>query len=133
MEYKDLLQIYLMSGQKIDSLWEFFVTIHLAIFGIFFLIERVKNNHIIIFYVSYILFAVINLRAKIYEYNFIISIYSELKESTHNLTSISKYFLSHQFTDRIFVTLFVHIFAFLCVSLILFMQWQKNKKAKCEQ
>ena len=128
MELYELLDLYMSSGQKLDALWQFFVSIHIAIFGALFLFHKMKIYQIIISLMSYIGFSIINIRAKIYEYEFYASITKEIKDKNlDSLKYVNQFFNQYIVDDRIMITVVVHIFSFLCLSYLLAMSKEPNK------
>lgn len=134
MEMKDLLEAYTLSAQNIDSLWEFFVTVHMALFGAFFYLHKVEKYQLFIFMISYILFTLINIRAKITEYNFYNSIINDTSSKCNDNSHLCNFFHNYSPDDRIHITIAVHILAFIAVSYLSYNTWHlinsKNKKSK---
>lgn len=128
MELFELLQIFSMAGQKIDALWEFFVTVHLAIFGALFMFHKMKTHQLVITLISYIAFSIINLRAKIEEYELYKSILLEIKKiDKQRLMQLSSFFSGYNVDDRIIVVYTVHIIAFGFFSFLLSKSMSTNK------
>lgn len=127
MELKDLLQIYMMSAQNLDSLWEFYVTIHLGVFGAFFVLHRLALHQLMIFWFSYILFLLINTRAKVKEYEIYSSLISDLKVTMVNEKShIGSFFMEYDVSDRIWITYIVHLFSLIVVTLLCYKSWRSK-------
>ena len=116
----ELFQLFSMSGQKLDALWEFFVTIHLAIFGALFLFHKIKRHQIIILIISYLTFSLINIRAKIHEYDIYKSFLIELKSNNLDATpAIKKFILNYSVDDRVIITVTIHLLALLFLLYLL--------------
>ena len=122
MNLFELMQIFSIAGQKIDSLWEFFVTVHIAIFSGLFLYKHMKKDQLVISLFSYGLFSIINLRAKIQEYELYQSLLQDIKEINfnENVNNISNFIGNYDVSDRYMVTYFVHFFAFMVLLYLLF-------------
>lgn len=115
----ELFQIFSMSGQKLDALWQFYVTVHLAIFGALFIFHKMKTHQIVISIISYLVFSVINLRAKIYEYIIYSSFLQELRnKDLTSLPHINDFLSDYTVDDRITITITIHA---LSLSLLLFL------------
>ncbi len=122
MDIDSLLHLFSSSGQKIDALWQFYVTVHIAVFGGLFVFHRMYRHQIFIIIISYIAFSLINLRAKIFEYEFYNAVLDDLKLDSSSLgVNINNFFEIYTLEDRLLVTLVVHIFSFV---FLIFIIWQ---------
>lgn len=132
MEIKDLLEIYTLTAQNIDSLWEFFVTVHMALFAAFFYLHKVEKYQLSIFFVSYVAFTLINIRAKINEYKAYNSIIEDMKDMcVNNTTHVCGFFNDYSPNDRINITVLVHSAAFLAVLFLSYKAWDSIKSRNC--
>lgn len=120
MELFELIQLFSISGQKLDALWQFFVTVHLAIFGALFVFHKMKKHQIVISIISYFTFSLINLRAKIQEYLFYESIIDAIKKvDKKSISSIDSYFSQYNVDDRIIITIIIHFVSLLFLLYLL--------------
>ena len=128
-----LINLFIATCNQIDSLWQFFVTVHLALVAALYGIERLrrlKNLEIIIFSTAYLLFSCINIRAKLDIYRLLIAIDKEIdiniKES--NLEILRRYFSGVEYDDRVLVLLAVHIFSALAIATVVFINRYSSKQ-----
>ena len=71
MEIVALFEAYIATGQKIDQLWNFFVTVHLAIAGVLLVSSNVNRYPWLVdicLLIAYLAFSAISFRAKGIEY-----------------------------------------------------------------
>lgn len=130
MEIDDLLQVYVMAGDQLDALWEFFVTVHLAIAASLYGIERLrilKVHEYFLLSIGYLAFSIINLRAKHQAYEFLIAVELELEKilSTTEFQSLKDFFSNIEFTDRVHIVWIVHI---ATIAIIIALAITKHKK-----
>lgn len=118
MEANDLLDSFLVAEQNIDSLWQFFVSVHLAIFGAFFTIKTIRRHQLSIFIASYILFTIINIRAKINEYLLYTSIAKELQTKLDANSEILNFYNNFDTSDRILILYTIHIISFIFILIL---------------
>lgn len=120
MDLFELFQIFSMASQKIDALWEFFVTVHLAIFAGLFIFHKMKAHQLVITLISYVFFSLINLRAKIQEYELYESFLLEIKKNNNeNLVHVNAFISQYDIDDRIIIIYMIHILAFIFFSYLL--------------
>lgn len=129
MELHELISLFSQAGQKLDSLWQFFVTVHLAIYGALFVFHKMKGHQIFITIISYSAFSAINLRAKIEEYLLYKAFLDEIKDvSKDKLVYVNEFFSQYNIDDRFWITYSVHIVSFIfLVILICFSRKQNNQ------
>jgi len=131
MNLFELMQIFSMSSGKIDSLWEFFVTVHLAIFGGLFIYKKLKTDQLCIALISYIAFSLINLRAKIQEYKLYESLLFEIKGMKfQQIQNLNNFFSNYDISDRFLITYAVHIFSFVAFLYLLYRSLDKINSDK---
>lgn len=134
MTIYEQVQLFILCGQEIDASWNFFVTIHIAIFGAFFLSDKFeKSTKIQIFIIisSYILFSIINLRAKLNSYRIYNSLLSDLKRSISDASHGIKFFIeNYAVDDRIYISIFVHAIAFVFFILLFFINYKFLEKMR---
>lgn len=130
MDILNLLDIFTAAGEKIDALWEFFVTVHMGVFAAFFYLHKIKKYQVSLFFVSYIAFSLINLRAKLEEYSFFAAIILDTKKIIvdTNFTNLINFFSMYDISDRQFIAITVHLFSFLGVSFLSYMAWISGRK-----
>jgi len=127
MNSSELVQAFMVSDQKIDSLWNFFVTVHMAIYGFLFFIKRLKVRHLIISSVAYLGFTIINLRAKLDAYNLHEALLLDIKKLGIKSADNLYFFMTHyDIGDRAGIVWGVHIFS-LCAFLYLLCALNKFK------
>ena len=123
MNLIDLLQIFSMAGEKLDALWNFFVTVHLAIYGALFVFHKMKPHQMWITVVSYVAFSAINFRAKYFEYRLYGALLDEIRRldlNSKDLRHLSAFFSQYSIDDRVFIAASVHIIALVFLVFLLF-------------
>ena len=131
----ELFELFVISGQKIDALWEFFVTIHIAIVGALLFLNptrfrKIKAYPMVVLAISYASFTLINIRAKIEEYQFFLATISDLKNRTlHSLNGLKGYVFQYDPDDRIVISIVVHALSFFFIAGWLFCL-EKNKNGE---
>lgn len=129
METSLLLESFMLVGQKIDVLWNFYVSVHLAIAAALFYFRKLTIWQYSIFGVGYLFFTVINWRAKTNEYEFYDAITSEIKLRDLQSTTVNRFFEIYEVTDRIFINNTVHIVSgILLLVLIILELYDQAKK-----
>ncbi|WP_349357417.1 hypothetical protein [Stappia sp.] len=124
------IEFYIEIGDKIDTLWNMFIAIHIAAFGFIFLSRRHKNFLTILFcLIGYGFFSYINMNALVSSYellNYIIFDIKIMVESgifNGDHKSIS-YLISKDYSNRRLTVLYIHIIAFIFIIYILFSGWR---------
>ncbi len=129
-----LTELYIMAGDQLDSIWQFFVAVHLAIIGVLFGLESFRNlrkREFIILGASYLLFSFINCRAKIISYGLLESLVNEINLSiTVKTKFLSGYFLEQNFStgvgDRVSMVIVVHILSAIIIGYLYFFKSRNN-------
>jgi hypothetical protein len=111
----EILQLFFFSGQKIDTLWQFFVTVHLAVIGGIFAFKHLDLYQRIMIIASYTIFSLMNLRAKYHEYRIYCSIIDDIKNNFQNQTEVNAYIYMYTASDRISITITVHLISIFFV------------------
>lgn len=124
MSYYELMQLAILCGQEIDTSWNFFISIHMAIFGAILISNNLKlisMQQKFILYLSYLLFTVINVRSKINSYTLYSSIFHDLNTINNQIgEGVKNYIVNSNFDDRITICVAIHVFALLIFSFFLF-------------
>ena len=119
MNSNDLIQAYVFTGQKIDVLWNFYVTVHLAIAGFLLALKtKIKWPIATALSVAYLGFSIINYRAKAIEYDLLNSLISDIALIDTGHKSIDGFFNQQDFSDRTFINIIVHIFSIILIIII---------------
>lgn len=111
MQPDDLIQAYIMIGQKIDVLWNFYVTVHLAIIGLLVFSRHpvVSKLSICSISIAYLCFSFINYRAKAIEYEFFQTIAKDLRATDFGQSGLNDFFDSYSFSDRGIINIAIHV------------------------
>ena len=122
-EPTSLINLFLATGNELNSLWGLFITAHIAIIAAVYGIERLRRLTILeicLFSIGYTLFSVINIRAKLESYKLLNVIAKEIKVSIKgsNLEILSKHFESVELDDRIILLWVVHVFAVVAIAIV---------------
>ena len=121
MDTFELFEILIQTGQKLDSLWEFFVTIHVAIIGALFIFHQMIFSQKIITTFAYLTFTGINLRAKIEEYELYVASLKDLKGLDLSGTAhLAEFVSQYELNDRIMISWLVHGISLL---ILLYLVW----------
>ncbi len=119
-----LIDLFIATGDQLDSLWQFFVTVHLALIASLYGIERLnhlKNIEVILFSLAYLVFSLINVRAKHDSYNLLISLENIITKVTLSgkYTELQDYFNDLVYSDRLIILWGVHFFSAIAIYAIL--------------
>lgn len=131
-----LISTFIAIGDQIDSLWQFFVSVHLAIIASLYGIERLNNLRTIetiLFGFGYIIFSLINMRAKQQAYGLLINIENEINSSSSGLSIypfLSEYFSNSSYDDRLLILWIVHAFAGISIVIILLFRHPSRRVEK---
>lgn len=124
MNYYELMQLGILCGQEIDTSWNFFISIHMAIFGAILIsnnLRRISMLQKFILYSSYLLFTVVNVRSKINSYKLYCAIFYDLNKADSKIgEGVKNYIVNVDFDDRITICVIIHVFALLIFSFLLF-------------
>lgn len=124
MEIEHLMNYFILTGQKLDVLWQFFVTIHLAILGGVLFFRRLHKSEIAILLLSYLIFSLVNIRAKINEYEIYTHLIKDIKKNIPSTYDLASFFNSYSVDDRYCITLVIHIASFIALC---YMIWLRRK------
>ncbi len=112
------------AGEKVDTLWNMFITVHMAIFG-FYLLNKRKLGwpEVSVAFVGYLGFAWINANALIYAYDLLGGFYAQYRIQHGNPERFAKMLYSvlidKEFANRATVVWSVHGAAICIVALAL--------------
>ena len=122
MDLNELVQAYVITGQKIDVLWNFYLPVHLAIAGFLLstIIYEMRWQVNSISMIAYLGFSVINYRAKDVEYKFFNSIGKDIESTSLNYPSIDSYFSNLDFSDRTIINITIYILSVVFIVIIYF-------------
>ena len=100
----EIIELYTLCGQEIDTSWNFFITVHIAILGAFFMsnnLKTIKFINIVIFISAYAAFMLMNVRSLICSYELYYSILSDIQAGGIAIPdNIKLYFQNAKITDR---------------------------------
>jgi hypothetical protein len=114
------MQLFSLSGQKIDALWQFFVSIHIAIYGALFVFHRIKVHQIVVSVILYIAFSIVNIRAKANEYELYEALLNEIKDNNiKGNIHLNSFISNYSVDDRIMITIIIHIVSFVFLIYLL--------------
>lgn len=112
------------AGEKVDALWNMFITVHMAIFG-FYLLNKRKLGwpEVAVAFVGYLGFAWINANALIYTYDLLGGFYAQYRIQYGNPDRFAKLLYSalidKEFSSRASVVWSVHAAAICIVAVAL--------------
>lgn len=124
MSEEALMTGLLGAGEKVDTLWNMFITVHMAIFG-FYLLNKRKLGwpEVAVAFVGYLGFAWINANALIYAYDLLGGFYAQYRIQYGNPDRFAKMLYSalidREFANRTTVVWSVHGAAICIVALAL--------------
>jgi hypothetical protein len=118
-----LINLFVAIGNQLNSLWGLFITAHIVIIAAIYGIERLRRLSILeicLFSIGYILFSVVNIRAKLESYKLLNAIAKEIELSIKgsNLDILSKYFEGVELDDRIIILWVVHVFTVVAIAIV---------------
>lgn len=122
MSQHEILSLFVSTGGKIDSLWEFFTSVHIFIFGALFVFHKLTRAQVFISILAYTIFTVINTRAMIHEYTFYESLLADAQNGPSKLGFQRTFetLANYQIGDRIGIAIAVHILAFFMFLYLVF-------------
>jgi len=134
MDVYNFVEAYILTGQKIDALWNFFVTVHLAIAGFLFYAKPKKEHSVAIcvLVVAYLAFSSINYRAKALEYGFLNSLTEEIRTQDTTSLLVNEYFDTLSFDDRSTINVVIHLSSFAFIVIIFILSHHKRPKRKID-
>ena len=135
MSIFDNLQLIILCGQEIDASWNFFVSVHMAIFGTLLIsrkIQLITFFQKIILYSSYLCFTLINIRSKVNSYEMYSSLFTDIKNCDFEKNvQIKNFIMNADFGDRVMISVIVHVGALVIFSALLFYKKRSfNEKQK---
>lgn len=136
MSDSQLISMLLTSGQNIDSLWNFYVTVHLGIAGAIIYSKRIDRSYVLVFAIGYSVFSLINFRAKDNEYKLYTSIVSAIKESSsfdELPATIKLFFNAYDVDDRLMINIGVHMLTAISVLLLLLIRIRNEQALKVKR
>ena len=128
MEIVALFEAYIATGQKIDQLWNFFVTVHLAIAGVLLVSSNVNRNPWLVdicLLIAYLAFSAINFRAKGIEYKLLNVLTKEMSGVDTKYKLLNTFFDDLSFSDRSYINIVRHLVSFLITLLIYKLKFYK--------
>jgi len=130
MNSPELIQAFIATGQKLDALWEFFVTVHLAMYGALFFLKSLRAEHVFISFVAYLFFTWINLRAKLNEYELYNALLSDIKAlGVGEANNLAAFINGYHVDDRAFIVCLVHALSLAAFSYLVF-SINRNERVK---
>ena len=136
MDLGDALSVYVATAQNIDSLWNFFITIHLALLGGYFYFKDHLNYAVgLIIGISYVVFAIINARAKYLVYKFLEALTNDIATLSQQtgLEHVSHFFRTIDYSDRAVIALIIHAVTAVVVLVALIWLLISNRKKVVSQ
>lgn len=125
MDFKDVANILVVSGNRIDNFWRYFAALNTLVIGWLISLEKSLPTDLrLALCFVYIFAALINLWTLIREYLLFEQLLRELKAKVRDtsLTEQSKALISRvRLANRVLITVFVHL-ATLCIIIYLILR-----------
>lgn len=134
MSSAEIVELFVIVGSRLDALWEFFVTVHLAVAAAVLGIERLskpRTCEYTLLSVAYLAFSWINLRAKLAAYQLLVSVEQEAASilSGAQLENLHRLFLESEFDDRTAIAYTVHVATIVFIVILGFEKQARQKAA----
>ncbi|MGH1377576.1 MAG: hypothetical protein ACRBB3_02025 [Alphaproteobacteria bacterium] len=128
MNTSEKLEYYIMVGDQINTLWEFFVSIHLAIIVASYAIRKADIGKIeySILIISYLSFSAINWRAKYNAYTLLSAIKNSKTDKNEASLPIDLFFNGMYFDDRYAIITIIHIFSIIFMGILFWIRHNKH-------
>lgn len=133
MSYQELLQLIISQGYKIDTLWQIFITVHLAVFAFVFIysqkFEETPFGWKALSYLGYLIFIGMNFNALVNSYEFLNALHLQFAsiKNTENLsTQLVSILKNTNFNNRFYLLCGIHGFATIAIAAAIFRRKNPN-------
>jgi hypothetical protein len=117
------LNAFFHSARNIDTLWNFFVAVHLAIFTGIFTLNSLNTVQLVVIGIAYVIFSFLNMRAKKYEYKIYNALIIDIKKNIeHEDNELAAFMREYEVNvkDRLYIAYGVHFCSFIFAGVLLF-------------
>lgn len=127
MDVSEFVNSYVATGQKIDSLWNFYVTVHIAIASLLLLSRGRKINGLIVLVltVGYLGFSFINWRAKEIEYTLMQALIEAITSMDTQSVVLNNFFDEQNYSDRSMINIGIHVFSIFSIAIVAYFSGHK--------
>lgn len=138
MDVTDFLQLHLANSNAVDSLWNIYITLHLALIGALYAFEKLQHlsrKEYAVFAVAYLAYSYINARAKWEAYRLLAAIEEKTQElviAEDSTSSFSMYYAELDYGGREYVMLIIHICSAFFLAWIAREKYRNYEKAKSD-
>ena len=132
MPAESILESIIAIGDKIDTLWNMFIGIHIAILGYFYVSKELPSPyHKFVGSIAYLLFSIINLNALNSTYRFLGAMVDEYKMRYIETTEVTgphlkNILLNMDYSNRYIVVYSIHLLAASLVFMSFFLSKKLN-------